>query len=336
MAISKGKSSITLEELIEKVSETDILNYYLGINEIPCIINSPLREDNKPSFGLYYSRTKQGRIYFLDFATRESGGIFDLLGKLWNCNFLEVLAKISKDMLYSKGSPHYFSYSKPSLPKHKKSKYKSNGVELQCKVREWREYDLKYWQSFGISIEWLKYAEVYPISHIIISKNTGKYTIAADKYAYTYIEHKEEKVTLKIYQPFNNKGYKWCNKHDNSVISLWTKVPYKGDKLCICSSLKDALCLWANTGIPAIAIQGEGYSLSETAISELKKRYMKIYICLDNDEPGLKNAIRLAVETQFTNVVLPLFDGGKDISDFYLHRGKREFQDTMKSLFFNN
>ena len=158
----------------------------------------------------------------------------------------------------------------------------------------------------------------------------------ADKYAYAYVEHKEGKVTLKIYQPFNKAGYKWSNKHDNSVISLWTKVPEYGDKICICSSMKDSLCLWANTGIPSLAIQGEGYRMSDTAISELKRRYKQVFICLDNDEPGLKDAQKLSEETGFTNVVLPPFNEGKDISDLYKAKGKDEFLRIIKPLFISS
>ena len=80
--------------------------------------------------------------------------------------------------------------------------------------------------------------------------------------------------------------------------------------------MKDALCLWANTGIPAIAIQGEGYTMSDTAISELKRRYKEIYILLDNDEAGLTDSKKLAEQTGFTNLVLPNY-GYKDVSDLY-------------------
>ena len=150
------------------------------------------------------------------------------------------------------------------------------------------------------------------------------------------MEHKEGKVTLKIYQPFNKDGYKWSNKHDTSVISLWTKVPEYGEQICICSSLKDALCLWANTGIPALAVQGEGYKMSNTAISELKKRYKKIFILFDNDKAGLIDGEKLALSTGFTNIVLPEFEGGKDISDLYHSlQNKEKFKETMIGLFIN-
>ena len=158
----------------------------------------------------------------------------------------------------------------------------------------------------------------------------------ADKYAYAYVERKEGKVTLKIYQPYNKGGYKWSNRHDRSVISLWTKVPEYGDRICICSSMKDALCLWANTGIPALAIQGEGYGMSDTAISELKRRYSHIYILLDNDEAGLQDAVKLSESTGFTNVVLPRVNDNKDISDLYKSlQDPNRFRGIIMPLFKN-
>lgn len=49
---STGNSSVDLGDILDKVSEFDILAFYLGITTIPCVINSPLRVDNNPSFGL--------------------------------------------------------------------------------------------------------------------------------------------------------------------------------------------------------------------------------------------------------------------------------------------
>ena len=331
MAFSSGKSFVSLEDILSKVTEADILSYYLGVTEVPTIINSPLREDKRPSFGLYSSDGR--RIYYTDLSTRDRGGLFDLLGSMWNCSYVEVLERINKDIPKFHSSTTIRTYTPCNI---KSVNTYNNNVDLQCKVRAWRDYDIEYWASYGISLEWLKYAEVYPISHKIVIKDNQRYTFAADKYAYAYIEHKEGKVTLKIYQPFNKAGYKWSNKHDRSVVSLWTKVPEYGDKICICSSLKDALCLWANTGIPSISIQGEGYNMSNTAINELKRRYKKIYILLDNDEVGLKDGLELSKSTGFINVVLPHFDEGKDISDLFKAKGKEEFLRIIKPLFYSS
>lgn len=329
MAFSSGKSSVSLDDIMSKVTEADILSFYLGINEVPCIIHSPLREDRRPSFGLYSTDGK--RIFYTDLSTKDRGGLFDLLSNMWGVGYKEVLERINEDMSKFKIGSHIKPYTPCNVVTT--SSYNSNS-DLQCRVREWKNYDIEYWNSYGISLEWLKYAEVYPISHKIVIKDGHRYVFVADKYAYAYVEHKEGKVTLKIYQPFNKVGYKWSNKHDKSVISLWTKVPEYGDRICICSSMKDALCLWANTGIPAVAIQGEGYDMSDAAISELKRRYKEIYILLDNDEAGLKDSLSLSESTGFTNLTLPKFDDkGKDISDAYQILGKDKWLEMILPLF---
>lgn len=329
--IAKGKNSVCLSDILSKVTEADILSYYLGIVEVPCIINSPLRQDRRPSFGLYSLDGK--RIYYTDLSTKDRGGLFDLLGNMWNCSYNEVLTRINEDISKFSSKANIHTYTPCTI---RITSSKTSNTDLQCKVRDWRDYDIEYWASYGISLKWLKYAEVYPISHKIVIKEGQRYVFVADKYAYAYVEHKEGKVTLKIYQPFNKAGYKWSNKHDKSVVSLWTKVPEFGDKICICSSMKDALCLWSNIGIPALAIQGEGYEMSNTAISELKRRYKEIYILLDNDEAGLKDGLSLSESTGFTNLVLPKFEGGKDISDAYKVLGKERWLELIKPLFYSS
>ena len=330
MGFSSGRTSISLEELLSKVSEISIAAKYFNITEIPCVINSPLRRDDRPSFGLY---SFDGRkVRYTDFATGEKGGLFDLLSKLWNVPYGEVLERVANDFLTYKGTNEISintdcGFSKVVIKEKIKPK-------IEVKVRDWKKHDQEYWESYGVSLDWLNYARVYPISHKIIIKNGKRYTFGADKYAYAFVELKEGNTSIKIYQPFNKNGFKWCTSTDSSVISLWTKVPPSGKRICICSSLKDALCLWSNTGIPAIATQGEGYTMSNTAINELKRRFEKVYILFDCDEAGLIDGEKLSKQTGFTNIVLPKFEGGKDVSDLYHSlQDKEKFQETILQLF---
>ena len=328
MTINIGKPNISVKNVLSKVSDFDLIHYYFGINEVPCIINSPLREDKHPSFGFYSSDGI--KIHYKDLATNESNGIFDLLSKYWGLSIGDTLFRVWKDIpnitnvsSHITKSEHIFRHGNYSAD-----------TDLKCKIREWKDYDIEYWKSYGITLKWLKYANVYPISHKIVIKGDKRYVFPADKYAYAYVEFKEGKTTLKIYQPYNTKGYKWSNRHDSSVISLWTKVPETGDKICICSSLKDALCLSANTKIPAIAPQGEGYNMSDTAVKELKRRFNKVYILFDNDEAGLIDGQKLSESTGFINLVLPSEYGEKDISDLYHSlQDKDKFNKIILKLF---
>ena len=325
MVYSEGELSLNKEDILNTGSILKILYYYTGITKLPCLINSPFRIDKHPSFCIYFTN---GRVKWKDFSTNEKGDLFDFLQRLWDMPFHDVLSKIKKDLAN-------MSFESTVTQKFKNVKcYKSTDVDLKCKTRNWQPYDLEYWNSYGISLDWLEYADIHPVSDIIFIRDGKENAVKADKYAYAYAEFKEGNTTLKIYQPFNTKGFKWTNKHDMSVISLWTKIPQTGNVLCICSSMKDALCLWANTGIPSIAVQGEGYSISNTAQNVLKSRFKRIFILFDNDPTGLKDGASLAGKTGFTNIILPEFDGGKDVSDLYKTiNNKNEFKKTIFKLF---
>lgn len=318
MAIRVGNSSVCLEDVLRRVSEVDILSYYFGITEIPCVIHSPLREDKTPSFGFYTSKGR--KIHWIDYATNDRGGIFDLLMRMWNCSYIECLNKVYNEII-----KRSVVFTKTTLCHINNTHEYNTNVELQCKIRNWKAHDIAYWESYGITLPWLKWAEVYPISHKIVIKNGIRYLFGAAKYAYAFVEHKENNTTIKIYQPFMTK-YKWANGHNGSVISLWSKIPKTGDRVIICSSLKDALCISCQLHIPTIAVQGEGYDISNTAIENLKSRYKRIYISFDTDDPGILNTKRLAERTGFIPII-PDLGNNKDFSDYYKSlQDKQEFK----------
>lgn len=321
MIVGHTHSSINKDEALANTQETEILSsVFPKIDQLPCLINSPLRQDNHPSFSIYTNSA--GKVRYIDYATKDTGGLLDLLCAYWNCSFQECLDKIKSLHLSGKGIPESAFKASPIRISNKAS------LRIEVKTRPWKDSDISYWQSYGCSINLLKYAEVYPISHKIIFKNGHKYTFIAPQYSYVFIERKEGKVTKKIYSPFATK-YKWITDNDHSVIGLWNKVPKTGPVICICSSLKDAICLWTNAHIPCIYIQGEAYSISETAVNELKRRFKTILICLDNDEAGIKDSQKLQQQTGFLNIILPPFEGGKDISDAYKIMGKEKFNKTI-------
>lgn len=331
MAIGKSNPSVTLDDILSKTTEVDILAYYLGVTEIPCIIHSPLRVDNNASFGLY---SRDGhRIFYIDFATKERGSTFDILSQLWGYNYMETLAKIASDI------PKFTT--KISNIKQNASKAfrvsRLNSTELQCKIRGWASYDIEYWKSYGITLEWLKYAEVYPISHKIIIKDGNKYVFGADKYAYAYVEHKDNKTFIKIYQPLNKKGYKWTSNIDRSVWSLWTKIPKYGTNLIISSSVKDCLNIMCNLKIPSICLQGEGYLPKSHIMEELKSRYKNIIVFFDNDftnpnNPGHNDAKKLSEEYNLKMVEIPKEYESKDPSDLFKKYGRDKYLEIMNKI----
>ena len=139
MAFGIGEQSITLDDILSKTTEFDILYHYFNVNELPVIIHSPLRQDNRPSFGLYTLDGK--KVYYTDLATKDRGGLFDLLMKYWGENYKDMLKHLWRDL------PNFFNANVQFNSVKSGRTYqslKSRNIDLQCKVREWKDYDLEY------------------------------------------------------------------------------------------------------------------------------------------------------------------------------------------------
>lgn len=331
--IARGNPSVLVEDLMSIVSEYDLLAHYFNISKIPCVINSPLRRDLKPSMGLY---SRDGRrIYFKDFKTGKSGGVIDLLSLMWGLNIPHTVEKILKDI------PNFIECNKNIL------KYESTGekkitfskdIDIRCKVRKWKQWDIDFWKQYGISVEWLEFGNIHPISNIFIIDVLSGDTkvIPADKYAYAFYEFKDGIESIKIYQPFSEL-YKWRNKHDASVWDLWEQLPPYGDKLIITSSRKDALCLWENTEIPSISLQSETYLPKKHVVQQLKGRFKDIYVLYDNDfdkeiNTGKCNGELMAKTFGLHYLELPIESEVKDPSDLVKKWGRKTLKKVIEIL----
>lgn len=324
MVIGQTYPSVTAREILDRCGETTILARYFGVTSLPCCISSPLREDRRPSFQLYLS--SGGHVRFVDYATGERGSLLDLLCRCWRCTIRQALAAVYSMVAAPAAAGNRLAGSAPPV------KVSAERSGLKVAVRPWRQYDFDYWASYGVGRRWLLYADIHPVSHEIIVKDGRQYTFSCDKYAYVFVERKDGRVQLKLYQPFNTAGFKWRSKMGRSVIGLWTKIPERGDRVVICSSLKDALCLCANLRIPTLCLQGETCGMSGSAVSELRRRYGKVFISFDTDAPGLKDGERLAAATGFTNIV-PDLGTEKDYSDYYKSLSNKEDFKKLKLLF---
>ena len=327
--ISKGSIGLSWKDLSERIGQENILSYYLGITKLPCVINSPLRKDERPSLGFKYH--SDGNITYYDFSTKEKGSLLAFLKQYFNMSYTDVINKIGIDLLIT---------SLPSDIKLKINKRMGkvtldSDVDIKVKIRNFKSYDIEYWASYGISKEWLKFGKIYAISHFFVNKNNRNYTIPADKYAYVYIEHKDGKISLKIYQPYSL--YKWISTHNSSVWDLWEQLPPTGDKLIITSSRKDALCIWSNTGVPATSLQAESYLPKPQVINELKQRFKTIYVLYDNDFTKQQNwgnlyGQKLAMTFDLKQIEIPRELNSKDSSDLYKNYNSDIFVSEINKL----
>ena len=139
---------------------------------------------------------------------------------------------------------------------------------------EWTQEHYDYWHP--ISPATLSLYQVVPISDIISS---GKVTELHGEIAFAYMEHLPY---IKILRPFADKRSKWKNTNPKDHLH-GSKIANElfGDINVITKSLKDVMALW-ECGYPAVGLMSEGVKPDDVPL----KLAEKVYVLMDNDEPG--------------------------------------------------
>lgn len=278
----------------------------------PAKIHSPLRDDDKtPSFSIY---EYDGRVFYKDWGTGESGTIASLAAKLRGKTLSELAGEYKIDatkLLYVHDS-------------------EKKNHSLAVKIRPWRASDYEYWKSFGINPEWLDFCDVHPVSRIF----SGNGSFAADSLSFAYAEHKDDIDSVKVYQPYSK--IKWLSGHDSSVWDLWRQLPSTGNKIILTSSRKDAMCLWSNTDIPAVCLQGEGYIPKAHVVQQIKDRFLDVYVLYDNDftssvNHGREFGKRIAQMFDLKQIEIPSEYKSKDPSDLLKNCGRETLRQVIAS-----
>lgn len=106
----------------------------------------------------------------------------------------------------------------------------------------------------------------------------------------------------------------------------------KSESLVITKSMKDVMCLY-QYGITAIAPCSENIFVTESQYQKLKTKYKYIYLFYDNDEPGIKAAIKIKKQHPDIKILyLPRHGGDKDISDYRKAHGDRKTSELINNV----
>jgi hypothetical protein len=315
-----NKKPLTKTNLNTQVSDVQVYAFYTGREiKLQSSSSSPFRDDKHPSFGYYIGIS--GEICWKDFTLDIKGDYVEFVKQLFNLDFNQALVKIVEDF----GLQDEFEYKPIDVPKTDGDKPEINRNQMIKKLDEFKQldiksrkaelYDIEFWLRFGITKETLIKYNVTPIEWYFINGNI----IKTDKYAYAFVENKDNIETYKIYQPFN-KEYKWINNHNDSVWQGWNQLPPEGDMLIITKSLKDVMSIVEVLGIPAISLQSESVMPKKHIVDELKERFDAIYLLYDNDYDKEKNwgqiyGTKLANEFGFWNIAIQDKRQCKDFSE---------------------
>lgn len=309
--------SITKENILAKVNSYDILNHYLlpyhkenkligGKN-----INNPFMPEKQdtPSFNIFPAMgTSEWR--YNDFATGDSGSCFDLVMKLFNLSFVEVLAKINSDFT--------LMLDDGFMPFKSNRHLAQVTPKFEIKKKAFSSEEKAFWEKFGIDEQTLKKYNVSSLNEFSTTSKVGNpYTTksSSEKFIFAY----ENEDWVKLYKPLDEKKYKfqYLGTKEQGYIFGWKQLQENGELLIITGGEKDVMCLAAK-GFNAITLNSETATLPKTIVDELKLRFNQILVLYDNDDTGLKQSNILAIAHSLHRLVLPtLQNNGKDISDYF-------------------
>ena len=287
------------------VSDYDIFSYYLGSRfVIGKVFNSPLREDKTPSFGII--QASNGNLLYNDF-TGDSGDVIKFVKELKGLkSYKEAMIEIYCDLILSGKRAIESLITVEHAPK----KHTSSNIGV---VRQpWSQNDFTYWGQFNITKKILIKFEVDPIKFLLFDDIVYKvYSDTDPMYVYKNYDKK------KIYSPLADKKNKWFGSVTKNYIWGYKQLPESGELLIITKSLKDVMCLYS-LGYIAISPPSETTMIPEHIMADLKKRFTKIIVFMDNDEAGILASKKLCEKYSLKSMSLKRL---KDMSEHVQHYG---------------
>jgi hypothetical protein len=282
------------------------------------IFNSPLRQDNTPSFGII--QNPEGRLIFNDFGNNDTGNAITFVQKKLNLpTYKDALVQIYFDLIMNSKD------IADTLQTITKPEKRSQSV-IEVVRQSITKVDLDYWEQFNINKQILKKYEVDPIKYLIVNKIVyWQYTKDNPMYNYQNYDKK------KIYRPYADKKEKWFGSMTKNYVFGHKQLPESGDLLIITKSLKDVMCLYS-FGYIAVSPPSEGSLMPSTAIEDYKTRFKKIIVLYDNDEQGIKSAKRMKEVYNINNMIIPPESEVKDISDYCKAYGEDKTRALLNAI----
>ena len=302
MYSTKTAITISLRDLLEKVSDYDIYAYYLGKFKPGKLMNSPLRPDDKiPSFAIFPGKT--GGLLFKDHGTGEAGNALKFI-KLYRG--IDTREELERELL------KIVRQVNPAQTVRKAVRMAENASETLIGIvrQPFTEVDKKYWKQFHISTDTLKKFNVFSIKYFLCNRVVrGTYKEDNPMYAYKVYDK------FKIYRPLASKYTKWRTNLTNRHVQGLAELPQEGGNLLIITkSLKDVMCLY-EMGFNAIAASSETTFIPNDIMESLRSKWKHIIILYDRDAAGMRNARKYSKEYKLDAIFVHKKFKAKDVSD---------------------
>ena len=295
--------TMSLKDLLDKLTDYDIYSYYVGQFKIGKLFNSQLRSDDKnPSFAIF--KGMNGGLFFKDHGSGEGGNAIKFVKLYKNINTKDELERellrIVRKMNPNSGNAiRTYSYSVDSEP-----------TDIGIVRQPFTDVDKQYWKQFHISIDTLRKFQVFSIKYFLCNRVVrGTYKETSPMYAYK-VDDK-----FKIYRPLASKYTKWRTNLTNRNVQGLSELPVEGGNLLIITkSLKDVMCLY-EMGFNAIAASSETTFIPDDILDSLRHKWKNVIMLYDRDKTGMLESRKYSKQYKLDALFVHKRFKAKDISD---------------------
>lgn len=300
---------ITKDLIESKVDQETLMATYYGVPIRKGLFKSTMRADNRPTVAYY--KNKNNRLIVKDFGSDYCGDWIYVVMHKFQCSYQGALNIAANDF----GIQKFPKLEKnPIIIDNEKLDVITDSI-VQVEIKDFNEYELKWWSKYYIDIDTLKKYKVYSCKNVFL--NSKLFHLYKDKQLiFGYFGGIREGLERwKIYFPGRRRG-KFISNWKSSMIQGINMIPKYGEYLVITKSLKDCMVFY-KLNIPAIAPMSENCFLSESQYNKLKLRFNNIILLYDNDRAGLRSMVKF--KKQFPDIIpiwIPWKYKAKDISDF--------------------
>lgn len=322
----KAKKIVTKKDILSKITTYDIYRHYFGPFKLNHITKNHLRGEKSESFII--GNKVSSNLTHKDFGNFYwRGDAFQLVEQIYNCDFMEAMIHIDKDMGLGILDPDEVKVSSIVTWKQPLEKGAKPPPDFKITVRPFNNDELKWWSdNYSLDLRDLKIGDVY--APRIIRRNNRILPIGSDLvFCYWYPEIEK----WKIYRPEKPKkklkdsaveDWKWDSNVTFNYCDNLHKLKYC-DLAIVAKSRKDRLVLTKALGIKSICdVQAEDPACLKPDDLEFIKSVSKRQVVVsDNDDKGKEFSWWLTKEHGFKHCNVP---------DIYLEQGITDFADMVK------
>jgi DNA primase len=308
-----NSNELFIGDILKYVDQAEVYSRFLNfIPEENTFYSSPFSKDKNPSFRFQWYN---GKLLYKCFSTNQTGNCINLVAYLEKCSNLNAIQIIANRLNI-----------KNEIRQHETFNFAKKETKIEVIVHQFYPMSFYvYWNKFGVTKEILDLYDIKPAKQVWLND-----FIAAQYKDSSPVIRYRVNGRYKIYKPYETL-YKWLSNTKQHDIFGLTQLPKTGDLLIISKAMKD-ICCWKALGYWSIATCSEVVLIPLNIMEDLKLRFKKIIVILDNDEAGITTMNKYIQTYSLACYCVPLSLGYKDIAEVRENTSEKYLKKIIHNL----